>query len=123
MDLKDLQKIVADFIDERYWRKFQNTKELALSTLIECSELLSLFQWKTGEEIDLTIRKDREMMYHVKSEISDILFGVLALSDHLNLNLESIFTAKMKELNSRYSKENVKGKVVKFPESKIDFKE
>lgn len=121
MELKDLQKLVAEFIDERDWRKFQNTKELSLSLIIESSELLSLFQWRSAEEVESLLAEDKDMLYHVKSEIADVLFGVLALGDHLNLDLQGIFLAKLRELSSRYEKETVKGKAVKFPETRIDF--
>lgn len=114
--------MVREFVDERDWRQFQDTKELAVSIAVESAELLELFQWKDGKSIDVELRENPDLMYHVKSELSDVLFGVLAIADHLNLDIESVFRAKLDELGKRYPVENVRGRVVKNREGSIDFK-
>lgn len=120
-EIGELQSLVKLFIDSRDWRQFQNTKELALSTVVESSELLELFQWRSGDDMDEELRKGGELLYHVKSELADILFGCLAISDHLGLDLESLFRSKLSELDKRYPVEEVRGKVTKNSEGRIEF--
>jgi NTP pyrophosphatase (non-canonical NTP hydrolase) len=52
VNLKELQKKVREFVDERAWRKFQTTKELAIDTSVEANELLELFLWKNENELE-----------------------------------------------------------------------
>ncbi len=120
-DLSLLQKEVRDFVDSRDWRKFQNTKELALSIIAEASEMLQLFLWKDASEIEDELKKNGDLLYHVKSELADVLFGCLAMADQLNLDLEGIFRAKLDELKKRYPVDEVRGRVVKRMEGAIEF--
>ena len=43
------------FIDERDWRQFQTSKDLAEDISVEANELLELFLWKDGKELDIYI--------------------------------------------------------------------
>ncbi len=45
MDIKELQKRVIRFRDQRDWAKYHNPKDLAISLALEATELLELFQW------------------------------------------------------------------------------
>lgn len=110
-------EMVGRFIDVRDWRKFQTTKDLAASASIESGELLELFLWRNGRDMDGKLRSGDgvELLRKVKNESADILFAVLAIAEHLEFDLEQAFLKKMKELDERYSVDKVKGKVVKFP--------
>lgn len=120
MDIKDLEKVVTEFIDSRDWRQFQTTKELALSASIESNELLQLFEWLDGKKIDERIKsgKDEELFEKIRNETSDVLFACLAIAEHLNFNLGEAFLSKIKELDERYPVDTVKGRVVKIPSKK-----
>lgn len=117
VDLEDLKKTVAEFIDKRDWRQFQTTKDLAESASVESSELLELFIWRDGRDVDTHLRSEagRDTLKKVKNETADILFSILAVAEHLEFNLEEAFMEKLRELDQRYDVENVRGKVVKFP--------
>ncbi len=120
MDLDRLKDYVGEFIDKRDWRKFQTTKELAESASIESGELMELFVWRDGKEMDALLRseKGKELLENVKNETSDVLFACLAIAEHLNFSLEDAFINKLNELDERYAVNKVKGKVVKFPSKK-----
>lgn len=120
METRELEKIVSEFIDSRDWRQFQTTKELALSASIESNELLQLFEWYDGKEIDRKVKagEDEELFEKIRNETSDILFACLSIAEHLNFDLAEAFMSKLKELNERYPVEKVKGKVVKIPSTK-----
>jgi NTP pyrophosphatase (non-canonical NTP hydrolase) len=116
MDLENLKKIAKDFVDQRDWRKFQTTKELAANTSVEANELLELFMWRDGKEIDskLLTGGDSELLRKVKNETADVFFSCLAIADQVGFDLGEAFLDKMGELEKRYDKEKVKGKVVKI---------
>lgn len=115
MEIKDLKKIVGEFIDERDWRKFQTTKELAESASVEANELLEIFLWRTGKEMDEKIKSELgiDLFERIKGETADILFVCLAISEHLGFDLQEAFLTKIEELKKRYPVESVKGRVVK----------
>lgn len=117
MGMQHLTELVGKFIDDRDWRKFQTTKDLAASASVESGELLELFLWRDGSEVDKRLRSDdgKDLLRKVKNESADILFTVLAIAEHLDFDLEEAFREKMAELDERYSVDKVKGKVVKFP--------
>ncbi len=50
-DVKDMQKRIVEFRDARDWKQFHNPKDLALSLVLEATEVLEHFQWKSPEEI------------------------------------------------------------------------
>ena len=116
MELKDLQNVTRNFINDRDWRKFQTAKDLAEDTSVEAGELLELFLWKNGKEFDSLLKEDPALLKKVKNETSDVLFSCLAIADHLNFDLEEAFLSKMRQLEKRYDKEKVKGKSVKISE-------
>ncbi|HKJ96406.1 MAG TPA: MazG-like family protein [Thermoplasmataceae archaeon] len=120
MDLEDLKARITDFIDKRDWRQFQTTKDLAESASVESNELLELFIWRNGREMDEHLRSEEgnDMLENVKNETSDVLFACLAIAEHLGFSLEDAFLTKLKELDERYAVEKVKGKVVKIPSKK-----
>lgn len=120
-DLAELRDLVGKFIDMRDWRQFQNAKELAVNLAVESAELLELFQWKDAGTVDGELKGNSDLMYHIRSELADIIFGCLAMADHLSLDAESILKAKMDELGQRYPVEEVRGRVVKKSEGKIKF--
>lgn len=122
-DMASLRDLVGKFIDARDWRKFQDAKELATSLVIESGELLELFQWKDSETAENELKQDGEMLYHLKSELADVIFGCLAIADHLGLDPESVLKSKLNELEKRYPVNEVKGVYFKRDEGKIDFGE
>ncbi len=118
MELEKLQRTAKKFIDDRDWRKFQTAKELAMNASIEANELMDLFLWKDGKETDklLKSKEGGDLLKKVKNETADVFFSCLAIADHLNFNLGEAFLSKIDQLDKRYEKDKVKGKVVKIPE-------
>ena len=114
--VRELADIAKNFIDERDWRQFQTSKDLAEDISVEANELLELFLWNDGKELDKKAKEDREFMQKVKNETADVFFGCLAISDHLNFDLAEAFLSKMRQLEKRYNVQEVKGKSVKIDE-------
>ena len=114
--VKELAGVAKNFIDERDWRQFQTSKDLAEDISVEANELLELFLWKDGKELDKKAREDKEFLQKIKNETADVFFGCLAISDHLNFDLDQAFLSKMEQLEKRYNVQEVKGKSIKIDE-------
>jgi len=106
-DLKNLQKALLDFRDERDWAQFHNAKDLALALSIEAAELNELFLWKKPE--DANIEK-------IKDELADVFGYVLLLADKYNLDLIEIMTRKIQKNAEKYPVDKAKGNAKKYNE-------
>ena len=96
--LKAIEKVLK-FRDERNWKKYHNPKDLAVSIVLEASELLEIFQWVKEEDSYEVAEKNRE---RVEEEIADILIYVIYLSDVLGIDLERAVAEKIKKNEEKY---------------------
>ena len=96
--LKAIEKVLR-FRDERNWRKFHNPKDLAVSIVIEATELLEIFQWVKEEESYETAKRNIEK---VKEEIADVLIYVIYLADVLGIDIEKAILEKVKKNEEKY---------------------
>jgi NTP pyrophosphatase (non-canonical NTP hydrolase) len=58
MNILELQKKVIEFRDARDWEQYHNPKDLAISLMLEATELLEVFQWKDPQEVE-AIKSER----------------------------------------------------------------
>ena len=96
---------VIKFRNERDWKQFHKSKDLADAISIEASELLELFLWKESEKFD------REML---KGELADILIYCLLLSDKHNLDIGEIIQNKISKNEKKYPVDKSHGKTEKY---------
>ncbi|MBM7651260.1 nucleotide pyrophosphohydrolase [Neobacillus cucumis] len=94
--MKEIQKKILSFRDERDWKKYHNEKDLAISISLEASELLENFQWKTTEE---ALAESRE---NIKDEIADILIYLIQLADKMDINIDEEVTRKLIKNAEKY---------------------
>ena len=113
--LKDLKKKVADFRDERDWRKFHNPKDLSIAIAIESAELEEKFLWKDMNEVN-DFLKDAKNLDDVKDEMADIGILLLNLSDILNVDLSEAIINKINKNEIKYPAEKAKGIAKKYTE-------
>lgn len=113
MNIKNLQKLIIKFRDLRDWKQFHNPKDVAISLSLEASEVLEYFQWKSKDEMERFLDKNR---LKVGEELADVLYWVLLLSHDLNINLEKTFIRKMKINENKYPIKKSKGKNTKYTE-------
>lgn len=104
MNLKELQKVIVKFRDEREWKKFHTPKNIAVSIAVESAELLEHFQW--SEEC-----KDKK---EISYEMADVLAYLLLLADECGIDLEKAFLEKMEINAKKYPAELVKGRSEKY---------
>jgi len=65
-EIIEITKALVDFRDERDWKQFHDTKNLATALSIEVAELNELFLWKSIKESD---EVDTERL---KEELADV---------------------------------------------------
>jgi len=95
-DFKEITDKILEFRDKRNWKQFHNPKDLAINLNIETSELLELFLWKNGDEVnDVNIEK-------VKDELADVLNSVFLLVNHYNLDIKEIVMNKLAKNELKY---------------------
>jgi len=106
-DFSTLIKEIVSFRDDRDWKQFHNSKDLAVALSIEASELLELFLWKSNE--DFKIDK-------LKEELADVLMYALLLADKHDLNITEIIQDKIKKNAEKYPVDKSKGNATKYNE-------
>ena len=94
--MKDLTEKINEFRDERNWRQFHNSKDLALSLSLEASELLENFQWVSAEE---GAEKNRE---NIKDELADVFIYGLMMADDLDIDMNEAILNKLKKNAKKY---------------------
>jgi NTP pyrophosphatase (non-canonical NTP hydrolase) len=92
-EIKDLQKIIADFSKERDWEKYHTPKNLALALGSEVGELLAEFRWKSDEELN---NLDEESLKKISLELADSTIFLLRLAEVMNIDIPTSVIEKMK---------------------------
>ena len=115
--IADLKHKVDSFIIDRDWLEYQKPKDIAVSIVIEATELLEKFQWLTDEEVKQALC-DAEMFGAVKSELADVVTYALNLSSRLGIDLSVAVLEKLRENERKYPVDKVKGHYRKYSEIK-----
>ena len=50
-EIKTITEKIKKFRDERDWKQFHNHKDVVLSLVLEATEVLEHFQWKSPAEV------------------------------------------------------------------------
>ena len=112
-EIKNLQEQVRKFCDDRNWDQFHNPKDLAISLLLEATEVLEHFQWKNEKEMAEHIVTHKA---EVSEEMADVLYCVLLLANKLDVDLVKTFDKKMRQNEQKYPVEKAKGTHKKYSE-------
>lgn len=114
-NIHELKEKVKHFCTERDWDKYHNAKELATGLVIEASELLEHFVFKSEEQIDAMF-KDPKKKEHICEELADVLHYVVRFAQIYNIDLATELDKKMKKNALKYPVEKVKGSNKKYNE-------
>jgi dCTP diphosphatase len=112
-DLRELQQRIIAFRDARDWQQFHNPKDVAISLVLEASELLEHFQWKNNEEMKKHISKHKE---EVGDELADVLYWVLLIANDFDINISDALDKKLQKNEAKYPVEKAKGSHKKYTE-------
>lgn len=103
-------KELIQFRNDRDWKQFHDSKNLALAISIEASELNELFLWKKDNEVE-NIDQDK-----LKEELADILSFTFLLAEKHNLDIFDIVSEKIKKNALKYPVDKAKGTAKKYNE-------
>jgi len=109
-EIRDLQKKITQFRDERNWKQFHKIKDLMLALNIEVSELQELFLWKSEEEIS-NIPKEK-----IEEEIADIYIYLAYICVEYGIDLEDAVSKKIQLNGQKYPVEQSRGSIKKYNE-------
>lgn len=104
------QKIIQ-FRDERDWKQFHNPKDVALSLVLEATEVMEHFQWKSEQEIVSYLQTHKE---DIGKELADVLYWVLLMAHDAGINLEGSLENKLSENAKKYPVDLSKGNAIKY---------
>ncbi len=109
-DIDQMINELVKFRDERNWKQFHNSKDLALAISIEAAELNELFLWKKEEEVE-TIDPVR-----LCDELADIFAFSLLLANKHGLNIKKIVLEKIHKNRMKYPVERSRDTAKKYNE-------
>jgi NTP pyrophosphatase (non-canonical NTP hydrolase) len=112
-DIEHLAARIIAFRDARNWAQFHNPKDVALSLVLEATEVLEHFQWKNHEEVASHVKEKKEA---VASELADVFYWLLLMSHDLKINLTKSLEAKLEVNEAKYPVEKSKGNHKKYNE-------
>ena len=104
---KVIQELLK-FRDDRDWKQFHDSKNLASAISIEAAELNEIFLWKTikqSEEVDVE---------SVKEELADILSFSFLLAEKYGFDPFEIVLNKIKVNAVKYPVDKAKGNATKY---------
>ena len=110
-EIKRITEKIKKFRDERDWMQFHDHKNMAISIILEASELLEHFQWKTKDEVE-AYAKDHKLQ--IEEEIADIALYLFELADNLGVNLPEAMDKKLEKNSQKYPAEKARGKHTKY---------
>ena len=110
-EIKNITEKIKKFRDERDWMQFHDHKNMAISIILEASELLEHFQWKTKDEVESYVKKHKS---EVEEEIADIALYLFELADNLGVNLSEAMGKKLEKNAAKYPPEKSRGKHTKY---------
>ncbi len=112
-DIQQLTEALIRFRDERDWVQSHTKKDLAISIVLEASELLEHFQWKSAAEIESYVRQHKEA---ISDEIADVLIYLLQLADDLDIDILQAAFKKIAKNAIKYPVVKARGSHKKYTE-------
>ncbi len=110
-EVKNITEKIKKFRDDRDWMQFHDPKNMAVSIILEASELLEHFQWKTIEEVKEYARQNQD---EIRDEIADIALYLFEMADNLGINLIDAMENKLAKNEKKYPGEKARGKHTKY---------
>ena len=110
-EIKKITQKIKDFRDERDWKQFHNHKDMALSLLLEASEVLEHFQWKSSDEVE---RHGVAFKQELSDELADVAMYLFELADNLEIDLSCAIEKKLIKNAKKYPIEKAKGRHTKY---------
>jgi NTP pyrophosphatase (non-canonical NTP hydrolase) len=114
-NLNNLTKRIMAFRDARDWKQFHNPKDLALSLVLEATEVMQHFQWKNSAEMKEHLQTHKE---EIADELADTLYWLILMSHDFDIDLLDALDKKLSKIEAKYPIEKAKGNHKKYTEHK-----
>ncbi|PKL43230.1 MAG: NTP pyrophosphohydrolase [Candidatus Riflebacteria bacterium HGW-Riflebacteria-1] len=103
--IDELKSMVEKFVSDRSWHKYHTPKNIAISVVLEASELLEHFQWSppASEEIDSNRHQQ------IAEEMCDVMAYLLSLANVLKVDMASEMAKKMRKNCQKYPTQDYDG--------------
>ena len=118
MDINALTKQIIEFRNERNWQQFHKPKDMALSLVLESTELLEHFQWKSEPEADTHVSQESKAL---GEELADVLYWTLLMAHDFGIDLSQAFARKMVINKEKYPVDKFKGSNRKYDDAWLFF--
>jgi NTP pyrophosphatase (non-canonical NTP hydrolase) len=105
-----LERIIA-FRRARDWEQFHNPKDMALSLVLESSEVMEHFQWKNKDEMSVYLETHKEA---IGEELADVLYWVLLMGHDFHIDVFEALERKIEKNEMKYPVEKSKGVHTKY---------
>jgi len=110
-EIKAITAKIKAFRDARDWKQFHNHKDVALSLVLEASEVLEHFQWKSPKEVEAHGKEAKE---ELADELADVAIYLFELADNLKIDLPKAIEQKMEKNSIKYPVHKAKGRHTKY---------
>lgn len=110
-DIKQLTEKIKKFVNDRDWEQFHNPKDLALSLVLEATEVMEHFQWKSETHAEAHARANQE---EIADELADVACYLFELADHLKIDLPQAIDSKLAKNALKYPVAKSKGNITKY---------
>lgn len=111
--IKELTQKIVEFREARDWKQFHNAKDLALSLVLEATEVLEHFQWRNGKDLEQYVQSNKA---EISEELADVLYWVLLMSHDLEIDISEALEKKLKKNEEKYPISKSKGNATKYTE-------
>lgn len=111
--LAELALRITAFRDARDWKQFHNPKDMALSLVLEATEVMEHFQWKNQKEMEEHLQSHKT---EIGDELADVLYWVILMCHDFNINVLEALAEKMKKNEEKYPVDQAKGSHKKYSE-------
>lgn len=108
---KEIVEKIKIFRDERDWMQFHNHKDMAISLVLEASEVLEHFQWKSAEEVEAYAENHKK---EISEELADVALYLFELADNLGINLSEAIEKKLEKNAKKYPTDKARAKHTKY---------
>lgn len=110
-DIQQLKDLMAQFMRERDWNKFNSPKNVSVRLAIEAAELMEKFvRINEQESYDEYVRNRQE----VEDEIADVFMNVLTFCNVTGIDLSNVMRRKFEQTAKKYPVELAKGNGTKY---------
>ncbi len=110
---KEILEKIKKFRDERDWKQFHNPKDMAEAIVIESSELLELFLWKSQKESQ-DFLKNKKNLEEASDELADIAWFLFEFADNFGIDIKKAIDKKLKKNAKKYPVNKSKGIATKY---------